>query len=789
VQRESTHRRGVLIALVVVLAVVGYGVTAGIALASGRAWSAMLRARELANLERGPEATVVLDAHDRSIFTFYTEQRINVALDQMAPVLVRAVLTAEDRRFYSHRGLDPVRIVGAAAANFRKGRIVQGGSTITQQLARVQELGRERTLTRKLRESFIASVFEQRYTKSEILEAYLNRVYFGNGYYGVEAASRGLFGVPAAAVTPPQAATLAALIRAPVQYSRRPDVLARRRNYVLQRLRKEGAITEEEHRAALTASVVLERRSSPLRHDHDVTQEPGPKMCGMFFREELRRELIDRVGERQLYEGGLRVYATIDPALQLEAERAIHHRIEALNGRARPNRKNKDADRVTLQGSLVAMDARTGHVLALVGGRNFHVSPYNRATQARRQPGSAFKPILFAAALERGFHPSSQINALDVPIATSGREWLPEGHQEAAQYSIRRALQVSSNRAAAQLLQLVGVSSVLDISKRLGIESALPAVPSLALGTGELTLLELTGAYTAFANRGMLARPVLIRRIEDRYGQVIYDATDGSRLALSGATAFLMSSMLSDALDRGTGAAARAMGFRLPAAGKTGTSNEFMDAWFIGYTPRLVTGVWFGYDKPRQIMDEGFAAKIAVPAWAEFMMAATRNDKPIGFDPPADVERVLICRTSGARATEHCRSGVTWAAQWYSDGDAAVTSGVVEDWFPIGSAPSEFCSVHIAGGDLWPTDMPDSRDPLSIIGTTGEPPPPAPAPVEPNPTPQPPPGKRQPTSAPPPEPPPAPPPSPEPEPTPMPPTTPPAPEPSPEPPPTPPVPP
>jgi 1A family penicillin-binding protein len=748
---------------VVALAVIGYGLTAGLAIASGRAWSAMLDARELANLERGPESTVVLDSNDRLIFTFYTEQRINVGIDQMAPVLVRAVLTVEDRRFYSHRGLDPVRIVGAAVANVRKGRIVQGGSTITQQLARVQELGRERTMSRKLRESFIASVFEQRYTKSQILEAYLNKVYFGHGYYGVEAAARGLFGVPAAALTPSQAATLAALIRAPVHYSRRPDRLLGRRNYVLHRLRKEGAITEEEHRAALATPFVLDPRPHPLRHDHDVSHEPGPKACGMYFREELRRELVERVGERQVYEGGLRVYATIDPALQLEAERAVHNRIAALSG-ARKSKK-AHADENSLQGSLVAMEARTGRVLALVGGRNFHATPFNRATQARRQPGSAFKPILFAAALERGFHPSSQISALDVPIGTSGRSWLPDGRHEATQYSVRRALQVSSNRAAAQLLQLVGVSTVLDVSRRMGIASLLPAVPSLALGTGELTLLELTTAYTAFANGGMAARPVLIRRIEDRYGQVIYDESRGSRVALSRPTAFLMTSMLADALDRGTGTAARAMGFRLPAAGKTGTSNDFMDTWFIGYTPRLVTGVWFGYDKPQQIMDEGFAAKIAVPAWAAFMIAATRNDKPIGFEPPPDVERVQICGTTGARATEHCRNGVTWAAQWYSDDEVPVTSAVIEEWFPTGSAPTEFCSVHISGADLWPTEALDDRGTLSIIGTTGrEPavPAPPPQPVEPKPAPHPPPERPEPA----PGPPPAPPPSPEPAPTP-----------------------
>lgn len=734
---ERARQRGVLIAAVVVLGVIGYGATAGLAIASGRAWTAVVEARELATLESGPQSTVVFDVHGRPVFTFYTEQRINVPLDRVAPVLAAAVLTAEDRRFYSHYGLDPVRIVGAAVANVRKGRIVQGGSTITQQLARLQELGRERTFRRKLREALLASVLEQRYTKPEILEGYLNKVYFGHGYYGVEAAAGGLFGVPAASVTPAQAATLAALIRAPVYYSRRPDRLLARRNYVLEQLRTDGVLQEGDYRTALRTPFVLDPRPQPLRHDHNVAQEPGSAACALYFREELRRQLVERFGERQVYEGGLRVYATIDPSLQLEAERAVAGRIAALTGKRKPGRTDATID--TLQGSLVAIDARTGYVLALVGGRNFHDSPFNRATQAKRQPGSAFKPVLFAAALERGHNPASQIRDLDVPIGTSGTSWLPDGRHEASAYSLRRALQVSSNRAAAQLLQLVGASSVIDVARRMGIQSSLPAVPSLALGTGEMTLLELTAAYTAFANGGMLAPPVMIRRVEDRWGQVLYEDPGGPRLALSPATAFLMTSMLSDVLDRGTGAGARSAGFRLPAAGKTGTTDRFTDTWFIGYTPRLVAGVWFGFDKPHEIMREGFASTVAVPAWATFMAAATRNHEAERFRPPPDVERVAICRASGARATEYCLSAVA-LAQWYS-GELPSDGGVAEEWFPIGSAPWEYCTLHTADQELWP-ETTDQRGTLSIIGTTGAnppasspAPPPPPAPVEPSPAP------------------------------------------------------
>ncbi len=294
-------------------------------------------------------------------------------------------------------------------------------------------------------------------------------------------------------------------------------------------------------------------------------------------------------------------------------------------------------------------------MLALVGGRNFSESPYNRATQARRQPGSAFKPIIYAAALERGYAPGSMLRDLDTPIGGYGAEWLPGGEHENSEYTLRSALQVSSNRAAAQVLQHVGIGAAVDYAHRLGINSQLPSVPSLALGTGEVTLLELTAAYGVFANEGMLAAPRFISRIEDANGLTVWSSPVDSRRAVSSTTAFLMSSMLADVVSGGTASSARGAGFTRPAGGKTGTTDNYADAWFIGYTPHLVAGVWFGLDTPAPIMNRGFAGVVAVPAWARFMKAATTNDKPDWYAVPADVEKVAICRLSGARATDACR--------------------------------------------------------------------------------------------------------------------------------------
>jgi penicillin-binding protein 1A len=655
-------------------------------------------AASLAEIGPRPQSTIVYDRQNRPAFTFYVEQREDVPLDRVSPYMIDALLSVEDRRFYAHHGIDGVRILKAAWRDWRAGRILEGGSTLTQQLARLEQLTPRRTFERKLREAAIAVRLEERYSKAQILTAYLNAVYFGDGYYGVEAASRGYFGKSASDLQPHEAALLAALVRSPSAYSPSvaPQRALARRNLVLRLMRETGHLNDAEFAREQALAIRPSRRDT-------VAAEAGPE-CGRYYQEEVRRQLVAQFGGKQVLRGGLRVYTGYDSGMQCAAEASIAARIAQIS---RTQKAGRD-----LEASLVALDPASGEVRALVGGRDFQATSYNRATQARRQPGSAFKPIIYAAALERGMAPASILHNLDEPIMTERGPWLPGGEHENNEYSLRAALKISSNRAAAQLLQQVGLAQATYYAQRLGIQSPLPSVPSLALGTGGVTLLELTSAYGVFANAGVAVTPHLITRVEDANGRGIWADAPGHHEAVTPATAFLMSSMLADVITSGTATTARAAGFTLPAAGKTGTTDNYSDAWFIGYTPHLVAGLWFGLDKPAPIMNRGFAAVVAVPAWADFMKKATLNDRPDWFQPPADVEKVTICRLSGLLATDACRHnwrGVDYVQAGLTElpgvpigtaGHAAAASSkqapptVYDDYFPIGSVPTEPCPIH-----------------------------------------------------------------------------------------------
>jgi 1A family penicillin-binding protein len=645
------------------------------------------RASALTSIAPRPQSTIVFDRHGKPAFSFFVEQRISVPLERVSPSMIDAILAVEDRRFFEHYGIDPLRIAGAAWRNLRAGRIVEGGSTITQQLARAAQLSSVKTYERKIREVLVAARLEERYSKHRILEEYLNTVYFGEGYYGVEAASRGYFGKSAADLRLADAALLAALVRSPSVDA--PCVsrerATKRRNLVLALMRNQGRIAAADFQAAVATAVPDGSHKSA-----SAGMSAANDGIGLYFQEELRRQLFQMFGADRVLRGGLRVYSTYDPDLQVEAERAIARRIEQI-ATARTGARD-------LQGSLVAMSPESGDVYAIVGGRDFRESSFNRAIQARRQAGSAFKPIIYAAALERGFAPGTLLRELDRPI-DGADTWLPNGEHERDEYTLRRALKVSSNRAAAQLLQQVGVTTAIYYAQRLGIESQLPVVPSLALGTGEVTLLELTAAYSAFANKGRVASPHLILRIEDNAGRTVWFGEERHVQAISPTTAYLMSSMLSDVVSSGTATRARTAGFKLPAGGKTGTTDDYADSWFIGYTPHLLTGVWFGLDQPAPIMRDGFGGTVAVPAWARFMTAATKGAKPDWYRMPEDVEKVRICRLSGMRAGPRCDEHVLDVAVLPGEpvltiSDVPPEPNVYEDLFPIGSIPPEICTLH-----------------------------------------------------------------------------------------------
>ncbi len=601
-------------------------------------------------LRRSAEATLIYDAGDRPVFSVHREYRLSVPLHEMSPHLVSAAVAAEDRRFFDHRGIDVRRIVGALIANRRAGRVVQGASTITQQLVRTMYLTRARTYQRKLHEAILARRLESRYTKPEILEAYLNQVYLGDGYFGVESAARGYFGTPARELGAGEAATLAALIRAPENYKLRlePARVRARRDLVLRAMFLAGQLPEAEFRREVGHPVTLALATA------ERVDDPRQTRIGLYFRQAVIDALVGELGEERVSTGGLRIYTTLDMRLQAMAEDAIRRRLAALD---------QGQGGAPLQVAMIALESSTGHVRALVGGRDFPESHFDRALVARRQPGSAFKPILYAAALEAGYRPNDALRGLDTPIDAAGRPWLPAGTHELACITLREALVTSSNRAAAHLLGRIGFGLTIDLARRAGISSPLPEVPSLALGTGEVTLAELVSAYAMFGNMGTWVRPVFIRRVEDARGVVLFEAATERLRVMRQHTAMLMTSMLADVVQRGTGRAVRRAGFTGPAAGKTGTTDDYADAWFLGFTPTLAAGVWFGYDRPRAIMRRGYAATVAAPAWADFMQQATKGVRASWSYQLLDAAEANAVRTSACEPRPTVRVGRPFATR------------------------------------------------------------------------------------------------------------------------------
>ena len=610
------------------------------------------------------QSTIVFDGGDKPASTLSTEERIDVTLDRVSPEFIRALIAIEDQRFYSHGAIDPPRIAAAAFANVTRGRAAQGASTLTQQLARASFLTPQKTFRRKLQEVILASRIERQYSKPQILELYINRVYFGGGFWGVEAASLGYFGKHAADVTLAEAAMLAGLVQSPSSYAptNEPARAIRRRHTVLQAMLDAHAIDRPMYDRAVHEPLTLSDGLS-RRQPH-----------GEYFFEEIRKSLVEKYGSDMVYSGGLRVYSTLDVRLQAAAEAAVASSLQALD-QQRTRAKGAKPDAEPLQAALIAIDPKTGYVRALVGGRSFSASHFDRATQAYRQPGSAFKPFVYAAALESGYTQATVIDHLDTPLPTQQGAWLPDDeHSEGNSIGVRDALRISSNRAAIQVMNQVGIDRVVRYAKAFGLDR-LPAVPSLALGAGEVTLASLTSAYAAFANGGFVRPPTLIRHIDYGDGEGLMTAEDSPTRAITEDTAFLMSDLLADVINAGTGAQARALGFTLPAAGKTGTTNGFNDAWFIGYTPTLVVGVWVGFDTPHQIMRNGFAATVAVPLWSRFMTEATHGDKPAWFRAPDTIVTAEICPVSGHLATSSCADHR-------------------RQYFVAGTEPIEYCDVH-----------------------------------------------------------------------------------------------
>jgi len=633
-----------------------------------------------------PQATQVLDRDGKLLASLASERRIVVPLRRIPAHVSGAFLAVEDKRFYEHHGVDWRRAAGALARDVRTGSWRQGFSTITMQLARnvfPEQLTRAKTLRRKLGEVVFAQKVEKAFRKDEILEMYLNQIYLGNGLYGVEAAAQGYFGKPVGRLSNAQAATIAALPKAPSYYDprRNPDVVLARRNLVLGLMAHAGVIDEAEAASA---------RAEPL--GLAPPREAGGQ--APYFVAAVRRELIQRLGA-DAETRGYRVYTTLDPRLQATAQRELVAQVRAVEsgrmGRFRhvscsARRPANPGD--CLQGLFVSMDAATGEVTALVGGRDYALSQFDRVTQAKRQAGSAFKPIVFAAAIAQGIPITTPL--LGPGATDSLGAYRPADHvSDSANVDLRDALRLSSNRATVVLGNKVGVGRVAAEAKDLGITTPVHPYPSSFLGAAEVVPIELVAAYSVFASGGTLVKPRLIRRVVDSDGQVVYQSSVERRFVLSPAVSFLTTSLMRDVVDRGTGIGVRAaLPASVPAAGKTGTTDEGADVWFIGVTPDVVAGVWLGFDRPQAILADASGGGLAAPVWGRVMADYyQRHAPPAPWNAPPDLQVREVDRRTGMLATPYCPR-----------------EDVVSEFFLSGTEPTESCPLHPDagfGGESW----------------------------------------------------------------------------------------
>ncbi len=631
---------------------------------------------EPVSIVRPPLATVVFDRNGGLLAEIGPQARTWVRLVDLPVHVGQAFVAIEDRRFYQHDGVDALGVMGAIRDNILRGFGSRGASTITQQLIGAMGLVNRAdiSLARKMREAELARALERRHNKAEILEAYLNYINFGHGWYGVESAARHYFGKHAAELTIAESATLAALPKSPVQYDPRahPAAALARRNLVLQAMREQRHITEAQRRAAV---------ATPVR----LVADDGYSVRAPYGVEWVRQWLADRYGLTAVNTQGMTVFTTIDPALQAAATTTLLQglaRVESLPGYRWPRYRRGALARGSrtpyLQGSLVALDPANGDVLALVGGRDFEDSEFNRAVQGLRQAGSAFKPIVYAAALAKGLPPTTLL--LDEPLSLprgDGTPWQPENSDGtwSGRVTMRTALTRSMNIPAIRLALATGLDSVVAMARLLGISTPVPAVAPIAIGAADVRPIELVGAYTAFANLGVHSPPRIVTLVQDADGTPIYESADEPRLpAIDPRVAFQVTSLLQEAVERGTGASARRAGLPagLPVAGKTGTTNDNADVWFVGYTPNLVAGVWLGFDQRQTIARGAFGGTLAAPIWSAFAREAYRSRPlPAPWQPPAGLVAARVRRADGGYAPT-------------DESDAAVT-----EWFIEGTEPTD----------------------------------------------------------------------------------------------------
>ena len=663
---------------------------------------------DLSHLEQMESASVILDRHDKIFGQIYVENRETVPYDQLPTNLINATVATEDNKFYQHHGYDLLGIIRAALKNFTAGHVRQGASTVTQQLARNSFELKGKTYRRKLLEMFVARRIEDNFSKQKIMELYLNRIYFGGGLYGAEAAARGYFDKPAREMTLAECATLAGLIKSPNKLSPWTDRDASReaRNFVLNRMRELGFINESQMQAAMAEPMRVGNRQNARGQNYAIDY--------------IRQQVIAAVGWDRAMSDGFRIHTTIDAELQNVGEKALREQLDLAEQtpgynhqtyaqyvarlkelRKRPNEKPTPD---YLQGAVITLDNKTGGIVTLVGGRDFEHNEYDRALQARRPPGTAMLPFVYAAAFSKGLFPGTIVedSALDNRTVMIGGttgilgEWGPESLTNRYEGSItaRSALAKSKNGSAVRIGTIAGLEAVTELAHSAGIETKLRPYPATFLGSSEITLAELALAYTIFPNGGWRPPPAhILDRIEDKGGKVVWQAEKGRarNSVIQPEVAFEITSCLTDALISGSGRLAyERFGLRkFPAAGKTGTAYDFTDALFAGYDSQLTCVVWAGFDKPQRIYRGAFGSLISLPVWVKIMNASTANYPPRDFSTPPGVHRVEICSSSGLLATDKCYGDVR-----NSTGETVTRRTSYLEWATDAQKPVDQCDVH-----------------------------------------------------------------------------------------------
>lgn len=647
------------------------------------------------------QTSKVYAADGRFITELGLERRTLISLDQIPKHVRDAFVTTEDRRFYSHNGIDYYRILGAVARNIRAGRYAQGFSTITMQLARnvfSDRISREKTLLRKLKEARVANAIEKRYSKDKILELYLNQIYLGNGAYGIETAAQRYFGKSIRDVSIAEAAMLAGLPKAPERYNPRrfADRAILRRNTILEIMRDAHAISDADASLAKAYPLQLAQRTE----SGDVAP---------YFVEWVRQQLDEHFGP-SLYDEGLKVYTSLDIDMQGAAERALENQLkaieagqhgpynhltyEAYTARSAEGGRTGASNSPYLQGAFTAIDPRSGAVRAMVGGRDFDDSKFNRAVQALRQPGSTFKPIVYATAIHEGVTTAQILD--DSPLSldqASGEMWTPQNYDLKFEGPIplRRALYQSRNIPAIKTGMAVGENAVINMARRFGLHTPIPPYPSIFIGSADVYPIELIGAYSVFANLGLRTTPHAIIKVENAQGKVVWQPQTKREAVLSPEESWLMVSMMKDVVVRGSAARVWGSGFHIPAGGKTGTTNDGSDVWFIGYTADLIAGVWMGFDKPTKIKSNAQGGQLASPAWTAFMTEVyRRKPQPPDWPRPDGVVVREIDASTGRLATSAC------------------TANLTTEFFVAGTEPTTTCTDFVPMATTVPLSPADS---------------------------------------------------------------------------------